>query len=79
MVATKGCSLSVPTRNPLIAPSRKPMARQTITQTGIGSPAFASCAPMQATNASAEPTDKSMPPVMITQVIPMPIRPYVTA
>ena len=79
IVAMNGCNFIFPTSTPFTAPIKNPSTRQTTIHTGIGSPIFASCAPIHASSAREEPTDRSIPPEIITHVIPIPIKPYVTA
>ncbi len=69
-VAMNGCTSKTCT----IAPTRSPMSEPTSTTSGIttpaGTPARSRYAAVTPDSASTEPTERSMPPVRMTNVIP---------
>ena len=70
-VAMKGGSRPTVISRPLIRPHASPIASAIAIPTGAGRPlSSASARPIPA-KASTDPTDRSMPPEMITNVIPM--------
>src|SRR3990167_6831364 len=71
-VAMKGGSLSTVTHRPLIRPHRAPTSNPASMASGTGTPAFTARAATTPASARMAPTERSMPPVMITQVAPMP-------
>ena len=63
-------------KRPLMSPMKAPKARPiTQTRTG-GTPATARRPQVTTQTAMAEPTDRSMPPVMMAQVTPMARKPF---
>jgi hypothetical protein len=62
--------LGTAVKKPFMAPATYPTAAPANIATTGGIPAFESNTEMTPVNAKVEPTDKSMPPVNITRVIP---------
>jgi hypothetical protein len=60
------------TNKPLNAPQIAPTTTPPSMPIGTGTPAFTSIAAATPDSASTDPTDKSIPPVMITHVAPIP-------
>ena len=57
------------TKKPWIMPTRTPSASMRITTAGQGTPACSEIAASALTSASTEPTERSMPAVVMTKVI----------
>ena len=75
-VAIKAGSLMTDTISPLASPNRPPINMARITHSGIGSPSFVYSVPeIKEQQIQTVPMDKSIPPVMITNVTPMAIKP----
>ncbi len=74
-VAIKGCRRPFVTSTPLIRPKPVPMASDRNMATPTGMPPAIKLAQNAVVNASTEPTERSIPPVSITQVIPKAIKP----
>ena len=83
-VTMKGCSARLTMRPPLIAPQINPMTsgtkiatgKTTITEEFSGN-ACKAAAPPSAESAMIDPTERSIPAVRITKVIPIAIRPSI--
>src|ERR1700676_768050 len=71
-VAMNGGNPMRVTNKPLNAPQIAPMITPPSMPIGTGTPAFTSNAATTPESASTDPTDRSIPPVMITQVAPTP-------
>ena len=67
--------LTYATSNPAAAPLAVPINRQMMIAPGMGMPFTIIQAANTLTNPATDPTDKSMPPVMMTIVIPTEIMP----
>ena len=65
-----GCKRPHTTKPPLISPQTTPIAKPAITAIGAGTLAAIIVAESTADSAAVEPTDKSMPPQIITSVMP---------
>jgi hypothetical protein len=61
------------TSNPLIAPSKAPKSSTSARTATIGMPAASSEALTTETSATIDPTERSMPPVAMTKVMPTPM------
>ena len=71
-VAMNGGSFATVTRNPLTMPHSAPVAMPRKTDGTSGTPALCESQPsIIIEKASTEPTERSMPPMRITSVIPM--------
>jgi hypothetical protein len=74
-VTINGGILALVISVPLIAPNPTPNKAVIRSTTGTGNPIRAICATRQPEKATTDPTDRSMPPVRITNVIPIPNNP----
>ena len=74
-----GCSPSRAMPQPLTTPASAPRAITAGIVTASGQPASSMIAITTAVSASSEPTDRSMPPVRITNVIPTARTPTIDA
>ena len=78
-VAMKGCRRPLVTSVPLTQPRPVPSASAaSMARTGF-TPAFISIAQTRELTASVEPTERSMPPVRMTAVMPKAMRPLTDA
>ena len=68
----KGGSRRRAMKNPLTRPHAAPVSSPNSIASGTGTAALTASAATTPDNARIEPTDRSMPPVMITQVAPIP-------
>jgi len=76
-VIIKGGTLSLVTNKPCVSPIREEIIKTTIIAKGTAIPLFikrATSTPIRATN---DPTERSIPPVMITRVSPTAKSPYI--
>ena len=69
-VATNGVMRPTVTMSPLARPMVAPTAKATRTTQGSAAPAFTMPAASAPATARIEPTERSMPPVRMTNVIP---------
>ena len=76
-VAINGCKRPFVTNIPLIIPNNTPNTNATIIAIATGVPLAIKLAQIAVVSANTEPTDKSIPPVNITQVIPNAISPFI--
>ena len=76
-VAMNGCKRPFVTNTPLIIPNTTPNTNATIIAIATGVPLAIKLAHIAVVRANTEPTDKSIPPVKITQVIPKAISPFI--
>ena len=76
-VAMNGTTLPQVMARPLIAPSSR--AKPTAPSMNIQVPLSASSPPAMLAAASTDPTDRSIPPVAITKVMPMAMMPVMLA
>ena len=78
-VITNGCSRPRVMPSPLIAPTSPPAATASTIAMGHGTPPTDAVAKVIAAKPRIEPTDRSMPAVRITNVIPTPRIPTIAA
>ena len=64
------------TTRPFTKPTATPRSRATSTHTMTGSPRLASCTAVTPAAAATEPTERSIPPQISTQVMPKAIRQF---
>ena len=76
-VAMKGCRRPFVTRMPLSVPNAVPMINARSIASPAGMPPLIKEAQKAVVSASTEPTDRSMPPVRMTHVIPNAIKPLI--
>ena len=69
-VATIGCTPNRATSRPLAEPATSPVIRAAVSVSGRPVPDLSSMAHVAPEIATTEPTDKSMPPVAMTSVMP---------
>ena len=69
-VAISGGRFSLQMRNALKMPTRKPISRQASSARNQGTPLISIRPQKTVPTPTTEPTDKSMPPVMRTMVMP---------
>ena len=74
-VAMKGCRRPLVTSVPLIMPKQVPMASVRSIAIPTGMPPLIKVAQNAMVRASTDPTDRSMPPVRMTQVMPNAMKP----
>ena len=66
----KGWTSKYSMTRPIITPSRGPTTSTAPTASGIGQPALSAVARITVDSATTDPTDRSMPPVRMTKVMP---------
>ncbi|MNW61507.1 hypothetical protein D3C74_395720 [compost metagenome] len=69
--AMKGCMSKYWTITPISRPNVVPISTPRTRTTGSGAPTIRSLATTRPTRATTAPTDRSIPPVMITNVMPI--------
>ena len=70
-VTMNGCSPASATSPPLTSPHAMPSSRPAATHTTIGTPAAIMVAETTAASAAVGPTERSIPPEMMTSVMPI--------